>query len=67
MNVFYLGKNVKEAVDAPRVHHQLFPMNLFYEDGTTTVSYRVVMGILLGPLHAARRVVTRRVWDHRGE
>jgi gamma-glutamyltranspeptidase len=38
MNVFYLGKNVKEAVDAPRVHHQLFPMNLFYEDGTTTVS-----------------------------
>jgi gamma-glutamyltranspeptidase/glutathione hydrolase/leukotriene-C4 hydrolase len=37
MNVFYLGKNVKEAVDAPRIHHQLFPMNLFYEDGTTTV------------------------------
>ena len=38
MNMFYLGKNVKEAVDAPRIHHQLFPMNLFYGDGTTTVS-----------------------------
>ena len=41
MNVFYLGKNVKEAVDAPRLHHQLFPMNLFYEDGTTTVQYAI--------------------------
>lgn len=36
MNAFYLGKNVKEAVDSRRLHHQLFPMNLNYEDGTTT-------------------------------
>ncbi len=42
MNMFYLGKNVKEAVDAPRIHHQLFPMNLFYEDGTTTVSRTII-------------------------
>merc|ERR1719391_1481108 len=35
-NMFYLGKNVKEAVDMRRLHHQLFPMNLYYEDGTTT-------------------------------
>jgi len=36
LNAFYLGKNVKEAIDMRRLHHQLFPMNLFYEDGTTT-------------------------------
>merc|ERR1712203_797479 len=36
MNVMYLGKNVKEAVDTRRLHHQLFPMNLYYEDGITT-------------------------------
>jgi len=34
--MFYLGQNVKEAVDARRFHHQLFPMNLNYEDGITT-------------------------------
>jgi len=36
LDVLYLGKNVKEAVDTRRWHHQLFPMNLAYEDGTTT-------------------------------
>jgi gamma-glutamyltranspeptidase/glutathione hydrolase/leukotriene-C4 hydrolase len=36
LNVFYLNKDVKAAVDARRLHHQLFPMNLGYEDGTTT-------------------------------
>ena len=35
--VLYLGDNVKQAVDARRLHHQLFPMNLNYEDGITTV------------------------------
>lgn len=34
--MFYLGQNVKEAVDARRLHHQLFPMNLNYEEGITT-------------------------------
>jgi gamma-glutamyltranspeptidase/glutathione hydrolase/leukotriene-C4 hydrolase len=34
---FYLGQDIKEAVDARRFHHQLFPMNLNYEDGITTV------------------------------
>jgi len=33
---FYLGQTIKEAVDARRFHHQLFPMNLNYEDGITT-------------------------------
>ena len=40
--MFYLGQNVKEAVDARRFHHQLFPMNLNYEDGITTVSVSIV-------------------------
>jgi len=33
---FYLGQNVKEAIDSRRFHHQLFPMNLNYEEGITT-------------------------------
>jgi len=36
MRLFYLGESVKEAIDHRRLHHQLFPMNLFYEDGVTT-------------------------------
>merc|ERR1712020_127313 len=36
LRMLYLGQNVKEAVDARRLHHQLFPMNLNYEDGITT-------------------------------
>ena len=36
--LLYLGDDVKQAVDARRLHHQLFPMNLNYEDGITTVS-----------------------------
>ena len=35
--VLYLGDDIKQAVDARRFHHQLFPMNLNYEDGITTV------------------------------
>lgn len=34
----WLGDNVKEAVDARRIHHQLYPMTFQYEDGTLTVS-----------------------------
>lgn len=31
----YLGQSVKEAVDARRLHHQLVPMVIVYEDGVT--------------------------------
>jgi len=34
--IFYLGQDVKQAIDSRRFHHQLFPMNLNYEDGITT-------------------------------
>jgi len=33
--MLYLGQSVKEAVDARRLHHQLMPMELKYEDGVT--------------------------------
>eukprot|EP00092_Neocalanus_flemingeri_P032572 GFUD01035427.1.p1 GENE.GFUD01035427.1~~GFUD01035427.1.p1 ORF type:complete len:627 (+),score=232.88 GFUD01035427.1:244-2124(+) len=33
--MLYLGQTVKEAVDARRLHHQLVPMEIKYEDGVT--------------------------------
>lgn len=31
----YMGQTVKEAVDARRLHHQLVPMKIVYEEGVT--------------------------------
>lgn len=31
----YLGQGIKEAVDARRLHHQLYPNQVLYELGTT--------------------------------
>ena len=33
--IVYLGQSVKQAVDARRLHHQLIPMEILYEDGVT--------------------------------
>nr|ANJ04647.1 gamma-glutamyltranspeptidase 1 [Nilaparvata lugens] len=32
INIIY-GRPVKYAVDSPRIHHQLYPLTVFYEDG----------------------------------
>lgn len=37
MSILWLGQSVKEAVDEPRIHHQLFPMNVRYEYGLQDV------------------------------
>ena len=37
LRLLFLGQDPKQAVDARRLHHQLLPMQLYYEEGTTTV------------------------------
>ncbi|XP_017770754.1 PREDICTED: gamma-glutamyltranspeptidase 1-like isoform X2 [Nicrophorus vespilloides] len=34
MRILWFGQNIKEAVDSPRIHHQVYPMQLGYEYGT---------------------------------
>ncbi|KAI4456654.1 gamma glutamyl transpeptidase [Holotrichia oblita] len=34
MRILWCDQNIKEAVDAPRFHHQLYPMQVQYEYGT---------------------------------
>ncbi|CAB3359782.1 Hypothetical predicted protein [Cloeon dipterum] len=38
----WLNQNIKEAIDAPRIHHQVYPMELKYEYGNVD---RIVKGL----------------------
>lgn len=42
MQNLWFNKNIKEAIDAPRFHHQLFPMRLQYEYG---VLQQIIQGL----------------------
>jgi gamma-glutamyltranspeptidase/glutathione hydrolase/leukotriene-C4 hydrolase len=42
MHVLWFNRNIKEAIDAPRFHHQLFPMHLQYEYG---VLQQIIQGL----------------------
>ncbi|XP_018319317.1 glutathione hydrolase 1 proenzyme isoform X2 [Agrilus planipennis] len=33
MRTLWFGQNIKEAIDAPRIHHQIYPMKVSYEYG----------------------------------
>lgn len=37
IRVLQFKQNIKEAVDFPRIHHQVFPMEVEYEYGTLQV------------------------------
>lgn len=39
MRSLWFQQNVKEAIDTPRLHHQLEPMVFEYEFGTTQVTH----------------------------
>lgn len=42
MRILWMNQDIKEAVDAPRIHHQLIPMAVQYEFG---VLDQVVRGL----------------------
>jgi gamma-glutamyltranspeptidase len=37
LNHLYLGQNIKESIDAPRLHHQLLPMAVIASRDTPKV------------------------------
>lgn len=37
MRTLWLGQDIKEAIDAPRIHHQISPMEVSYEYGILQV------------------------------
>jgi len=40
LRTLYLGQNVQQAVDEPRFHHQLLPMELWYEEGCSKLQVK---------------------------
>lgn len=41
MRILWFKQNIKEAVDYPRLHHQIFPMQVAYEYGMLQVGTNV--------------------------
>ena len=37
----WFGETIKEAIDSPRIHHQLFPMKFQYEKGFPSVNISI--------------------------
>ena len=38
MRNLWFGENIKEAIDSPRFHHQLFPNQFSFEEGLSEAS-----------------------------
>jgi gamma-glutamyltranspeptidase/glutathione hydrolase/leukotriene-C4 hydrolase len=38
MRILWFGEGIKQAVDASRIHHQIFPMKVEYDYGVLDVS-----------------------------
>jgi hypothetical protein len=38
MRILWFGEGIKQAVDASRIHHQIFPMEVAYDYGVLDVS-----------------------------
>ena len=43
----WFGETIKEAIDSPRFHHQLYPMKFSYEDRFPEASYRLFLIIFI--------------------
>lgn len=46
MRILWFKQNIKEAVDHPRLHHQIFPMEVAYEYGTLQVKIKTCLNYL---------------------
>jgi gamma-glutamyltranspeptidase len=46
MRILWFGEGIKQAVDAHRIHHQIFPMELAYDYGVLDVSTPLMQGTL---------------------
>lgn len=45
VRILWFRQNIKEAVDYPRLHHQIFPMEVAYEYGTLQVCWCQVLSV----------------------
>ena len=45
MNELWLSRGISNAIDAPRVHHQLFPNTVIIEKPPYTISQRIQNGL----------------------